>query len=177
MESEMTRLDDARVNGADGDLVHLVAFDAEVMHDAWGRRRRRRRVGVPPVRRVKANGLQPRMSERDAPELLGDLALEEVRLRALGRHGLEHAAFHAGTSEEERRRRFVGDDHMEVERRPWRTVIAVSEERRDTTPFANALDHELAELLLRQHGNGLERDRLAVLDGRDGRVRHGAPPM
>ena len=70
------------VHRADGHLVDLLAL-------ARGRSRSRpiggRRRAAGARRRLEADRLQPRMARgRDAP-LLGDLALEPVRLRAVGR--------------------------------------------------------------------------------------------
>ena len=89
LEPEVPRLDDAGVHGPHGYLVHLVALDAvEVHHTDHGR------LVVTSVPRVvaraagshEADGLEPGMAARDSAPLFCDLALEEVYLRALGRH-------------------------------------------------------------------------------------------
>src|SRR5437870_5670957 len=90
LEPEMSRLDDAGVDGADGHLMDLLPLDAIVFHDAydwslaW--------LSVPgivvrPVGSVKANRLEPGVALRTDPVLLGDFPLEEMDLRAIRRHG------------------------------------------------------------------------------------------
>jgi hypothetical protein len=82
LEAEVARLDHSGVHRPDGDLVDSLALDAEEVGDA----RRRRRIGrvLSAPRRVVADRLEPGMPDGADAELLGDLALEHVRLRAAG---------------------------------------------------------------------------------------------
>src|SRR6185369_3126566 len=81
---KMTRLDDAGVNGADGHLVDLFAFDTEVIGHARFDRRGRRALPCVAlrVRAMEANGLEPRMILRPDAPLLGNFTFKPVRLRA-----------------------------------------------------------------------------------------------
>jgi hypothetical protein len=89
LEAEMPRLDDSRVHRADRDLVNRVALDAEEVGDA--RRERRARARAVP-RLVVTDRFHPGMAFGVHSELLGDLALEEVRLGAVGSQRLERVA-------------------------------------------------------------------------------------
>ena len=85
LETEVPRLDDTGVDGADGDLVDLVPLHAEEGRHAGDRLLARSATeGVPPrpPRTPEPHRFQPRMALRLHAELLGDLPLEEVRLRA-----------------------------------------------------------------------------------------------
>ena len=76
LKPEMPRLDDARMNRTDGDLMHFASFHAVEIRDAG-----KDFIGsgsipgivILPVRPVKSHGFEPRMTERHDPELLGDL--------------------------------------------------------------------------------------------------------
>ncbi len=90
LEAEMPRLDDARVDRADGDLVDFLALDAEELRHArqdFLVRLAAPRVAAGAVRAMEPDRLQPRMAFGPHAPLLGDLALEPVRLRAVGRQG------------------------------------------------------------------------------------------
>ena len=71
LEAEVAGLDDAGVHGPDGDLVHLVAFDLEV----------RSHRGPAAVYRARTGLSQDALGHETV--LLPQLALEEVRLRAV----------------------------------------------------------------------------------------------
>src|SRR5438552_10816152 len=61
LKTEMSGLDDPGVHGADGDLVHLLAFDPEEIHDARRTRsllRARTAIATRQVRPVNAAPLQ-----------------------------------------------------------------------------------------------------------------------
>jgi len=77
LEAEVARLNDPRVNRSDGDLVNLVPFDAIKIHRTDGRQFR---ASFGPR---KPHRLEPRMIDRNNAVLFGDLALEELGLRAL----------------------------------------------------------------------------------------------
>src|SRR5437763_295774 len=85
--TRLAGLDDAGVDGADGDLVDLFALDSIEVHDAdcgLG-------DGAAPDVGARAEGsdeshrFEPGVPLGQEVPLLGDLALEEVRLRAIGR--------------------------------------------------------------------------------------------
>ena len=87
LEAEMSRLDHARVYRADGHLVDFVPFDAEkIGHGGLDRRMIATAPYVVPgaVGMVKADRLQPRVSDRSDTPLLGDFALEPMGLRTVG---------------------------------------------------------------------------------------------
>ena len=67
LETEMPRLDDAGVHGADGDLVDTAAGDREEAMSA---------IRITFEVAVTAQRLQPRMTLRNDSALLEDLALE-----------------------------------------------------------------------------------------------------
>jgi hypothetical protein len=73
LETKVSRLDDPGVHRADRDFVDLVAVHPEEV-----RRARSRACPEEPDR------LEPGVPLRDEGKTLGDLPLEEVRLRALG---------------------------------------------------------------------------------------------
>src|SRR5260370_17270073 len=88
LEAEVARLDDARVHGSHGYLVHLVALDAVKVHDPDDGHLTvgtAPRVAAWPRRPHEAHGLKPRVAARNNAPLLGDLSLEEVHLGALRR--------------------------------------------------------------------------------------------
>ena len=88
LEAEMPRLDDAGVDRADRDLVDLLALDAVEVGDADDRGLARLPapgVVARAVRGVEADRLEPGMPLGTDAVLLGDLPLEEVDLRAVGR--------------------------------------------------------------------------------------------
>ena len=92
LEPEVPGLDHAGVDRADRDLVHLVSLDPEeVRHARRDRGVRRPAPGVVArtIRVVVTHRLQPGMPLEPHAELLGDLALEEMRLRDLGDEGRE----------------------------------------------------------------------------------------
>ena len=87
LEAEMPRLDDAGVDRTDRDLVDLLALDPEEVGDADDRSFARPPapgVVAGAVRAMKANRLEPGMPFGTDPVLLGNLALEEMDLRAVG---------------------------------------------------------------------------------------------
>src|SRR4051812_14305500 len=94
LEAEVPGLDDAGMHRADPHLVDLRALDAIEVDDAGNPGRGGART---PEGRLEADRLEPRMSFRTEPVLLGDLPLEQVDLRALRRERGE------GLTGEERR--------------------------------------------------------------------------
>ncbi len=87
LEAEMPRLDHARVNRTNRDLVDLFPFNPEKVHDPNNRIFARRpvpRVMAGSIRAMKPNRLEPGMPFGTDAVLLGKLALEEMDLRAVG---------------------------------------------------------------------------------------------
>src|SRR5205814_1408878 len=88
LKAKVARLDNPGVDRTDGDLVNLLASDPVIVGDAD-----HRALSLGPIpgimtgppRALKADRLEPGMSFRPQAELLGDLALEEMDLRALRR--------------------------------------------------------------------------------------------
>jgi hypothetical protein len=87
------------MDGPYSDFVHLFSFDPIEVHDthdgamSW--------TTIPSIvslalRLDEADGLHPRMPLGNDAPLLGNLALEEVDLRALGRHRWECVAREQG---------------------------------------------------------------------------------
>ena len=85
LEAEVARLDDARVNGADGDLMDLVPLDPIEIHDADDgdlARLPAPRVVTGPIGSMEAHRLEPRVAFRVDAVLLSDFPLEyTVRLK------------------------------------------------------------------------------------------------
>src|SRR5258708_28980405 len=88
LEAEVSRLDHARVHGADRDLMHFLTFDAiKVGHSALWVHAGRPAPGIAAAPwRMEANGLEPGMTIRSHAPLLGDLAFEQVDLGTLHCH-------------------------------------------------------------------------------------------
>ena len=88
LEAEMPRLNNPGMNRTDCDLVNLLASDSVKVGDADNRVLS---LGPTPgimtgsPRALKADRLEPGVSFRPHAELLGDLALEEMDLRAVRR--------------------------------------------------------------------------------------------
>src|SRR5581483_4907757 len=82
LKPEVSGLNDARMHGADRDLVNFLAAHREKVRYTGRRRLRGRAV---PIGSMKTNRLQPGMALRDDAPLLGDFALEPMRLRTLER--------------------------------------------------------------------------------------------
>jgi hypothetical protein len=88
LETEMPRLDHARVHGPDPYLVDLLTLDLEEVGDP-----RNQRITLPPVPGITTRPVRPVVSDRFEPRmplgahtpLLRDLAFEKVRLRQEGR--------------------------------------------------------------------------------------------
>ena len=117
LEAEMPRLDDAGVNRADRDLVDLLAFDPEKVGDADDRGLARLpapRVVAGAVRAMKANRLEPGMAFGTDPVLLGELPLEEVDLRAVGRQRGKPVRVQRRLADAQQRAGAVGEDGVDV---------------------------------------------------------------
>src|SRR6266446_2523948 len=117
LEAEVPRLDHARVHGSDRDLVYFLSLDAiEVGHAALRVHPGRPAPGVAAApRRMETDRLEPGMAFGLHAPLLGDLALEQVRLGALRRHRRERLADHLRPRSLERARRVVGEDQHELD--------------------------------------------------------------
>src|SRR6266511_4954015 len=83
LKPEMAGLDDAGMHRADRDLVHLMPGNLEEIVPLPVERGGRPRRG-PVVGGMAPNRLEPGMAHRYHAALLGDLPLEQVRLRAVG---------------------------------------------------------------------------------------------
>ena len=84
LETEVAGLDDARVDGPDGDLVDFGSGHGEEVDDTGQNRRSRLpapRVATGAIRVMEADGLHPGMSLGPQAVLLGDFPLEQVCLR------------------------------------------------------------------------------------------------
>src|SRR5262249_23460509 len=88
LKAEVAGLDDARVDGPDGDLVYLLALDAIKVHHTDDRG-----PGSPPTVLAfppgggEADGLEPGVTFWHEGPILGDLRLEQVSLGAVGGEG------------------------------------------------------------------------------------------
>src|SRR3989339_332657 len=90
LKAEMPRFDDAGMNRPDGDLMDFFAFDTIEIGDARNNRRFGRSIPavfVFAIRMMKANRLQPGMTQRMHTPLFRQFAFEPVSLRASGRQG------------------------------------------------------------------------------------------
>ena len=161
LETEVPRLDDSRVDRADGDLVDFVPLDAEEVADGG----QDRLALLPPPRvvartprRPVADRLEPRVPLGLQAELLGHLTLEEVRLRRCGRQRRKAVVGENGARDGERPGAVVGDDRPERRRR--------ARLRRGEEGDEAAAGGEIAE------EGAAERVEI----GRRGRERAGAPP-
>ena len=99
LEAKAARLDHAGMHRADGDFVNLAPLDLKVVgHAGQNLLARRAAPGIVarPIRVVIAERLEPGMAARDHAPLLGDLALEVVGLRTIGRQRRELVAVQVG---------------------------------------------------------------------------------
>ena len=178
LKAKVARLDDPRVHGPDRHLVHLVALDAVVVHHPdHGHGRRRDARDRLPVRGMEANGLQPRVPPRHAPVLLGNLALEQVHLRAVRRQRLEDVGLDPRPGKEQGRRVLLGKHRVELhEIAAALAVSRVGEQRRHSPLPAARLDHELSEVTIRQLGDFAHQHRFAILDREPRPQAHRRPP-
>jgi len=149
LEAEMARFDDAGVHGTDGHLVNLLAGDLEEVRHAA---RRGARLPAPHVRPVapgafEPHRLQPGMPLRGDAPLLGDLPLEQVRLRACRRQGRVRVPDVGGNDRQQARvlPREKGHQAHGIAGR-------IAEERREASAVLNVLHDILAELVRRQQG-------------------------
>src|SRR5258708_7241189 len=97
LETEVPRFDDAGVDWSNRDLVDLVTLNAEKVSDAGQFRSEDTPAGAP--RSVKTNGLEPGVPDRQQAVLLGNLALEQLNLRAFDRDRRKGVAEHPGPHE------------------------------------------------------------------------------
>ena len=119
LEAKMSRLDDAGMDGADGDLVDFLPLDAVIVHDADQRLLSGRAIpGVVagPIGGVEADRLEPGMAVGPHAVLLGQLALEQMSLRAVGRQRRIAVAGQAGAANAHQARGAVGEDGIQLHR-------------------------------------------------------------
>ncbi len=112
----------------------------------------------------------------DAGVLLGDLALEEVSLGAVGSDGVEGVALDAGSREVEGGGLFVGEDDEEIHGARRRVGRRVGEEGGDALALADGGDDEPPEVGDGESGDALKGGGLAVLDGQARVGAHGWAP-
>ena len=171
LEAEVAGLDDPGMHGADGDLVHLLAFDPEEIHDAGRNRcvvRVRPAVVTRPVGAVKADSFQPGVPQWPHAPLLGHLAFEPVRLRAVGRQR------RIGISNHDRAHgerpllpvRQNGDQANAVR------LPRLSKECGDPAAVLDAAQDGVSEGRKREDGDFAQWSRLAVSDGQRWNRRH-----
>ena len=179
LEPEVPGLDHAGVDRADRDLVDLVPFDPEeISHSGRdpGVRRPAPRVVALAIRMMEPHRLQPRMSLEPDAVLLGDLALEEVRLRDLGHDRLERRSVRRRARDEQAPVRVVREHGRERDVRDG--LVRRAEVGRDAPPLVpHALDEPLAEPRGREPRHVLQgQDAGVSRRGRDlRRSRHEAP--
>ena len=170
LEPEVPRLDHARVDRADRDLVRLRAFDPEVLRHA---RLNRLRVAAPgvlprPVARVEPDRLEPRVAlGHDAP-LLGQLPLEPVGLRGVRGQGRVVVA-DVGAQRRQRAAGRVADHGVH----PHPVAGRGAEVRREEPAGAQLVEHLPAERGHLQPRDVGQPDRVAVGEGNGG--GHGEP--
>src|SRR5437763_1048275 len=173
LKPEVPRLDDAGVHRADRDLVHLVARDPEERVRLAVHRPRpatRRQV----ILRMPAQRLEPGMALRHDAALLGDLALEQVCLRA-GRRERRVALPDEGARGAELAPSVIGEHGDEA-----RLVVPLrhAEERNDAPARHDRSRDRGAEALDGFARDGRPRDRPPVAKPRPQLVErgHGAAP-
>ena len=155
LKAKVTGLDHAGVHGPDGHLVHLVALDAiEVRHSdlrdsAVGPREH---LVTRPIGSVVADRLEPRVSGGAEAELLRDLALEQVELRASRGQRLEPGASHEGPAQVEARLPVVREHDEEADR--IRGRLRHAEEGGDAQPGPGRIQNLFEELGRRELRHG-----------------------
>ena len=180
LEPKMPRLDHARMNRADRDLVHLVARDPEeVRHARRDRGVRRPAPGVVAgtIGVVVPHRLKPGVPLERHAVLLGNLALEEMRLRDLRDEGRKGSSVAVRARDGESPVRIVREHRHETDAFGFlaaRRIGGRAEIRYDTPSLvAHAVDEPPAKLRGLERGHVLQREG-APVPGRDARG-HEAP--
>ena len=151
LEPEVPRFDHARVHGTDRNLVNLLPIDAVEVHPADGTMRQR---AVP----READRFEPRVSLGKRPPVLGDLALEEVRLEAVRRQRGVPVSFGDADRRAERTVPVVREDGAELRMSVFRNV----EQRDEALPRRDLTDDEIPKVRDRTDGNFGERKGVCV---------------
>ena len=171
LKTKVARLDDPGMHRANRHLVYLVSLDLiEVTHCGQDGLVR----GPPPgiaagPRAAVTHGLEPGMTNRFEPELLGDLPLEEMHLRAgRGQRG-ELLAGNLSAAGPQPVPLVVGQHHIEL-RHP-RLSPCRAKKRRHPLPGSHGLEHGPAKVLGLQGWHRLQFDGPAIAqDGQVGRM-------
>src|SRR6266849_4436113 len=98
LEAEMTRLNDAGMDGANRHLVNLFAFNSIKVRDTG----------------MVSDGLQPGMSFGAKAELFRDFTFENVHLRAVGRERRKAVRYLRAANPQKRMSR-IGDDRVKLD--------------------------------------------------------------
>ena len=168
LESEVPRLDDARVDRPHGHLMHFLSVHLEkrvslpILHSADGDRSMV--YGMPPHR------LEPRMPLRHDATLLGDFPLKQMGFRALGCQRGIPARYDRGQRAQLSPR--ILSEHGDNAGAAGRFGTA---EQGDNPPaVANSLQHRISEPAHRLLGNVCEGDRASVAETELVERLHGA---
>ncbi len=175
LEAEMAGLDDAGVDRADRDLVHLLALDAVEVADARSDRRARlarcAQASRPVPERDVAQRLEPGVADRLYSVLLRDLALEGLGLRTERRQRRIVVALNRRPRRREAVSLVVGEDGEELGPRDARGPGARTSRR--SRSRCDALHDEAGELFDRQDGDRVEAEGPAERQ----RLQAGAPAV
>src|SRR5260221_1212941 len=117
LEAKMPRLDDPGMHRADRHFVNLFTLDAEEIGDADEGRfagLAAPSIVAGAIRRVKAHRPKPRVPFRPHAELLGNLTLEEMHLRAVWRERREAVAIQCRLADLQSRPCAVRDDGVQI---------------------------------------------------------------
>ena len=175
LEAEVPRLDDPRVDRADGDLVDLVPLDAEEVADGG----QDRLALLPPPRvvartprRPVADRLEPRVPLGPEAELLGHLPLEEVRLRRGGRQRREAVVGRGAV----RATASVPGPSSATTAQSAAAAPASGAAKKETSrrPAASSPRRAPAEVVERGDGDLRERERRPVPRAGEDALRHGS---
>jgi hypothetical protein len=157
LKPEVPGLDDAGVDGTDGDLMYLLAAHLkEWVGLPVERPEVARQSGV--IRWVPPNRLEPRMPGGYDGALLGNLALEEVRLETIRRERRIGIRDNRGTGPKHARL-VVREDGEEL---GVTGRLGHAEERDQAPPRRDTIDHPLAEPVYRLAGYGRQRHRTSI---------------
>ncbi len=173
LETKVARLDDARVDRPDRDLVDFIALDAVEIHDTGHRHLARvsaPRIMARSIRGVKTHRFQPRMSLGADAVLLGQLALEQMDLGTFrGQRGkaVGSQRGHAGVQQA---MVAIGQDGVQVHVRLRRGSI--TEKGRDGLPRGHRLDDGTAKVREGQGGNLIPTQDLSWPQGDKARAVH-----
>jgi hypothetical protein len=174
LEPKVSGLDDPGVHGSHGHFVDFIPLDAKEVGNPDGRRASvhlRPRLGSPRMGRVEAHGFEPRMARGFDTELLGDLALEEVYLRAFRRQGRKRSHRSRRAGDVDRRREVIEKDGRQAQ---VAVRFVASEVGANAPSGGDTLDDGSPKLLERKPGKRPTLHGLVVSEGeKAGRMDHG----